>query len=78
MRFIITTRELEFHERVYIVDAEHEQEALSAVHRNDTRPLISSMVRRRIFDPTIEPLASHPSMVMLRESLAIAGERIDL
>lgn len=76
MRYIVTTTEFEFHERVYIIDAEDAQEALAAVHRDDTKPLIDSIARKKVIDPSVELLVDHPSYIMIRKAAGIAtGEK---
>lgn len=75
MRYIVTTTEFEFYERVYIIDAADEHEALAALHRDDTCPIISSRARRKIFDPTVEPLKNHPSYAIVKEALRSAPDK---
>lgn len=74
MRYIVTATEFEFHERVYIVDAVDEREALSLVRRDAASPLIDALTRRKIIDPVAEPLTEHPSYVIVRDA-AWAGNR---
>ncbi len=74
MRFIVTTTEFEFHEKVYIVDAEDDREALALVRRDSTAPLIDSLAKRTIIDPVTEPLREHPSYVIVKEATR-AGTR---
>lgn len=70
MRYIVTTRELVLYERVYIIDAESKEKALESVQTNSSKPIIDSIERRKIFDPSVESLSEHPSYLVCRNAYA--------
>lgn len=73
MRYVITTTEFEFHERVYIIEAENAQGALDAVQRDDTEPLMDSIFKKKVINPSVEPLVENPSYMLFRKSAGIAA-----
>lgn len=75
MRHIVTTTEFEFHERVYIIEAEDYQSALEALQGDDVKPLIDSITRRKIINPEVEPMAGHPSYAIAAEAARAAAKK---
>lgn len=69
MRYIITTTEFEFHERVYIIEAENVDKALAEIYKSDTKPFMDSITRKKVIQPIVELLIDHPSYLLLKKGV---------